>query len=358
MASKSRTDLSSEARTVFVTGANGFIGAAVCRAFVAAGWITFGLVRRLEAVEELITAEVIPVVGTFKDLGFLDSVYEKTTVFHTIISCTENLPGYADHFLEVMTLVKILAERSKRNGVRSLVLWSSGCKDYGTTETDGSPALCAHTETSPNNPPDFLRQRTENCLRIFDYSAIFDAVLLRPTSLFGRSSSYYGSMLSWVATEAAAKTKILKIPANPDSIMHSTHVDDCGAAYLAVAEHANRCAIDGKIFNISGYRYETAREVGEALAKEYGFPGGVDFVPTHEAPSSFPEGLHIVFNFSQWVSSDSIRQLTGWKDHHQLFSKNLCVYRGAYEAACRRGNGNITAIETRIRSNFGSGGSN
>ncbi|KAL5088712.1 hypothetical protein Trisim1_006398 [Trichoderma cf. simile WF8] len=353
MAAKLPLDVANRVRTVFVTGANGYIGAAVCRAFVGAGWRTFGLIRKPEAAEELEAAEVIPVLGDFTDLSFLDSVYEQATVFDSIISCTENLPGYADHFLDVLALVKALAGRSKRNGVRSLVLWSSGCKDYGKTDIHGSLSLFPHTETSPTNPPEFLRQRTENCTRIFDYSDIFDAVLLRPTSVFGRSGSYYGAMFSWVATEAVAENDTLKIPANPDNIMHATHVDDCGTAYLAIAEHANRGAVDGKIFNISGYRYETVREVGEALAKEYGFRGGVEFVPPAKAPPSFPEGLHIVFNFSQWVSSDNIRQLTGWTDHRPLFSENLGVYRRAFETAQRRGNANIMTIENRIGSNFG-----
>lgn len=352
MTAKPHAGLSRRGRTVFVTGANGYIGAAVCRAFVGAGWRTFGLVRKLEAVEDLMATEVIPVVGTFEDLSFLDSVFEKANVFDAIISCTEHLPRYADHFLEVMKLVKALAERSKGNGVRSLVLWSSGCKDYGTTDVHGAPGLCKHTEASPTNPPEFLRQRTENCLHIFDHGKTFDAVLLRPTSVFGRSSSYYGAMLSWVATEAAVQANTLRIPTNPDNIMHATHVDDCGTAYLAIAEHANRSAIVGKSFNISAYRYETAREMGEALAKEYGFKGGVEFVPTDEAPSSFPEGLRIVFNFSQWVGSDDIRQLTGWTDRRPMFSENLSVYRRAYEAARTRGNTNINAIETRISSNF------
>ncbi|KAM0260143.1 hypothetical protein ACHAQJ_002908 [Trichoderma viride] len=352
MAAELHPGLPSRGRTVFVTGANGYIGAAVCRAFVKAGWRTIGLVRKLEAVEDLVEAEVVPVVGTFKDLSFLDSVCDKETVFDAIVSCTEHFPGYADHFSEVMALVKILAERSQRNGVRSLVLWSSGCKDYGTTDVHGAPALRPHNEASPTNAPEFLRQRTENCLRIFDYKDIFDAALLRPTNVFGYSSSYYGAMMAWAATEAAAGANSLRIPGNPNSIMHATHVDDCGLAYLALAEHPERSAIARRAFNISGYRYETAREVGTALAKEYGFKGGVEFVSTAEAPSSFPDGLHIVFDFSQWVSSDAIRQLTGWTDRRLLFSENLGVYRRAYEAVEAQGKANIANVTTRMGSNF------
>ncbi|KAF4500793.1 hypothetical protein FAGAP_2992 [Fusarium agapanthi] len=184
-------------RIVLVTGANGYIGSAVCRAFVRAGWNTYGLIRNPQTREEVALSEIIPVVNTFD----------------TIVSCTEKTPGYAAHFEEVMNCVKRLAEKSNENGVRPLVLWSSGCKDYGMT---------------------------------------------------GRSS---------------------REKRDPDSIMHATHVDDCGEAYLSLAELDDRRAVDGQFFNVSGYRYETLEEVAGAVTKEYSFAKGVQFILASEAES-------------------------------------------------------------------------
>jgi nucleoside-diphosphate-sugar epimerase len=48
------------------------------------------------------------------------------------------------------------------------------------------------------------------------------------------------------------------------------HVDDCGEAYVALAEHPWRRDIGGECFNISSYRFETLEEIAEALVKEYG----------------------------------------------------------------------------------------
>ncbi len=42
-------------RAVLVTGANGFIGNAVAKAFCRAGWKTFSLIRRNEAAADLAT---------------------------------------------------------------------------------------------------------------------------------------------------------------------------------------------------------------------------------------------------------------------------------------------------------------
>ena len=52
--------------------------------------------------------------------------------------------------------------------------------------------------------------------------------------------------------------------------MHSCHVDDCADAYVALAEHLDRDTIANQAYNISDGRYETAREIGEALAHSYG----------------------------------------------------------------------------------------
>ncbi|KAF4469515.1 hypothetical protein FALBO_3606 [Fusarium albosuccineum] len=340
-------------RNVLVTGANGYIGSAVCRAFARAGWQTFGLIRRPEAAKELILSEVIPVVGSFTDLTFLDTLFEQVNTFDAIISCTEKLPGYAAHFEEVISCVKALAEKSNQNGIRPLVLWSSGCKDYGTTDVHGTPGLAPHVEESPLNGPEVLKERTTSSAKVFDYGNLFDAAVIRPTCVFGYSSSYYGSMFDFAAARKEEGAEVLKIPGNPNSIMHATHVDDCAEAYVALAEHPDRAVISGQYFNISGYRYETAKEVTSAIAQEYGFKGGVEFVPASEAGPSFPGGLHYVFSFSQWVGSDKIRSVCGWKDRRALFSRAVHVHRLAYEALKEGNNANVAEVQKRMQNNFG-----
>ncbi|KAF4336399.1 hypothetical protein FBEOM_9732 [Fusarium beomiforme] len=339
-------------RNVLVTGANGYIGSAVCRAFVRAGWNTYGLIRNPQAREELALSEIIPVVGSFTNLTFLDSLFEEVNTFDAIVSCTEKIPGYAAHFEEVMTCVRRLAEKSNQNGVRPVVLWSSGCKDYGMTDLHGTPGLAPHTEDSPRNAPEVLKERTTNSVRVFDYSDLFDAAVIRPTCVFGYSNSYYGAIFDYAAAQKESDFQVLRIPGDANSIMHATHVDDCGEAYVSLAEHGDRRAVAGQFFNISGHRYETLEEVAEAVAKEYGFKEGVQFVPASEAEASFPPGLHYVFSFSQWVSSEKIRSLTEWTDKRAIFSEGIHAHRLAYEAYKNRGHANIAEIQRRIGGNF------
>lgn len=340
------------ARSVFVTGASGYIGNAVCKAFVRAGWKTFGLIRNSAAADDLSASEIIPVIGNIDDANLPTALQGVHLRFDVIVSCTEQVPGYGAHFKKAISFIRNIAKKSNEAGKRPLVLWTSGCKDYGMTGTHGSPGLEPHTETSPLNSPNLLRERTDNCPKIFDHADLFDAVLLRPTSVYGLSSSYYGSLFDFAEAESLRGEKELIIPALEENVMHALHVDDCANAYVQLAEYSDRTAIASQVFNISSSRYETTAEVCKALAIEYGFKHGVKFVPPNEEGEHFPVGLNLVLSFSQWVGSEKIRRLTGWRNVRTLFSEDLGTYRRSYEATKRNGKGNIIDVQNRISTNF------
>jgi nucleoside-diphosphate-sugar epimerase len=121
---------------------------------------------------------------------------------------------------------------------------------------------------------------------------------------------------------------------------------------VSLAEHADRSAVGGKFFNVSGRRYETLDEIATSVAREYGFKDGVQFIAVSAAEPSFPAGLHFVFSFSQWVGSERLRSVTGWKDKRALFSEAIHVHRLAFEAFKSRGNANVAEIQRRIGGNF------
>ncbi|KAI1386069.1 NAD(P)-binding protein [Hypoxylon trugodes] len=332
--------------TVFVTGATGYIGGAVCRVFARAGWRVFGLVRNPEAIDDLIADEVIPIVGSIsKEPNFLNELYKHTQTFDVIISCTEAVP-FCHHYEGISTVLELLSKTSNEKGVKPLVLMTSSCKDYGTTSLHGAPDLVPHTETTPLGPPGFLHERTFTSLKALEHSDLFDAAILRPTPLFGYGSSYCGLMFEVAAASISSDAKpSLDIPADFSTILHSCHIDDCAAAYLALATHAekDRVSVAGECFNISGRRYETLGEVAGSLAREYGFVGGAREVP----PGTVPVARAALFGFSQWVDSSKIRELTGWSDKRALLSEDLSIYRGAYEVAVAKADEGVRRVRQR-----------
>ncbi|MCJ1248118.1 hypothetical protein MMC30_005333 [Trapelia coarctata] len=334
---------SSKIKSVLVTGANGYIGNAVARAFVRAGWTTYGLVRNPQTTTELAADEITPILGSPANITFLESLYPYTKTFDVIVSTTEQVFDYVPHYNDVISFLRTLSTTSNASGVRPLVLFTSGCKDYGTTDLHGSPNLSPHTESSPLRPQPVLVNRATNAVKIFDHSDLFDAVLLRPTPLYGFSSSYYGPLFDMAAK--AAKEGILELPMNPRGILHGAHVDDCAEAYVAIAEHPH--VVKGQCYNVSGYRYETLEDVAKALVKEYHIRGGVKFVSAEGIGVPLP--VQALLGASQWVGSEKVRNDVSWKDKRLLFTEGLHTYRGAYEAAIEQEHGNVKSIKERVR---------
>ena len=319
---------------VLVTGANGYIGHAVARAFVRAGWHTYGLTRQESSLANLRAEEITPILGSPTDLAFIKEYTKELSNLDVIVSTTEQTDDYVPHYEAV---VKTLRELSGLSNQKVLVLFTSGCKDYGMTDLASSPNLRAHTEDDALNPPAFAEGRAHNASRIFDNRDMFDAVLLRPTSVYGYDSSYYGA--SFELAEAIADKQRSgseegwNLPSDPDVVMHALHVDDCGDAYVALAE-SPREKIKGEVFNISGRRYETLNEVVEALRSEYNIKSPPNYTGLlGQSEKAFGlQFLQAVIGFSQFVSSEKIRRVTGWEDKRAMFSDDIGVYRRAYEA--------------------------
>ncbi len=336
---------SSKAQTVLVTGANGYIGNAVARAFVRAGWTTYGLVRNAQSRTSLAADEIISVLGSAGDSDFIQRLQAQERTLDVIVSTTEQILDYIPHYNDTITLIRALSLASNKAGIRPLVLFTSGCKDYGTTYLDGAEALAPHTEQSPINPPPFAIHRATYAPKIFDHSDLFDAVLLRPTTVYGLSGSFYGPLLEMAAR--AAENGVLELAADSRSILHGTHVDDCAEAYVAIAAHEDRNAVKGQCYNISGHRYETLSEVSTALVKDYKIAGGVRYIPAGENVGI--DVVQMLISFPQWVSSEKLRRDVGWSDRRQLFSEGLHMYRKAYEAAVAQNHSGVLKIQSFVR---------
>lgn len=317
-------DILMKNKTILVTGANGYIGNAVSKAFVRAGWKTYGLIRSEKSALDLARNEIYPIIGTPENLTFLNSV--KDVFFDTVVSNTEDWNNPDVHLEKVEIMLYTLAKRSVDAGIRPLIMFTSGCKDYGRMkEIHGDENLTGHTELSPVNPPAALAKRAELGIKLLqDRTSGFDSLVLRPTIVYGNSSSHYGTLFDLAAESKSTLTLI----ANAKAIMHSLHVDDCAEAYVALAEHPYREEVSHQAFNISNTRYETAEEIGMALAKSYHLNLNL-LAP--EAEMNLDLSVHSLANFSQWVDSSKIRELTGWNEKRIRFTDGIEQYRMAYE---------------------------
>jgi nucleoside-diphosphate-sugar epimerase len=344
-------------KNVLVTGANGYIGGAVARSFARKGWNTYGLIRSDKHAIALARDEIIPIIGSFSDhtFPFLTDLAAQRVTFEAVISTTEQIEDYVPHYENIVKLLSKVAELTvAMEKKKPLVIFSSGCKDYGWMKgiNADTPDLQPHTEESPLNPPAVLANRTAYALKIFDHIDKFDAAVVRPTNVYGLGSSYYSAFFKKAAE--ARERGVLEFKEDPKTILHALHVDDCGDAYVALVEMGlkERSTFRGECFNISSYRYETLEEIAHALVKEYGIQDGATFDPEAWPIGDRPDVnlSRIVFGFSQWVGSEKLRKLTRWTQTRPLFSMALKRYKVAFEAALVLGGaGSDNVRNTSIR---------
>ncbi|KAJ5963059.1 hypothetical protein N7481_013364 [Penicillium waksmanii] len=340
---------------VLVIGANGYLGTAIGRTFVRAGWQTYGLVRNPEAAQALSLEEIIPIVRDLKDPSVDKILSSEAGYFDVAVVTVEDLANYTGFVESIIDLLRSLAQANAANGSKLFVLFSSGTKDWGQTGLANAPGLKPLDEESPRQPPAFLKERSEVSCRIFDQGDAFDAALVTPVNLYGLSASSTGYFFR-MAEKAQKSGSVLQLRAHPKTILQFIHVDDCAQAYLALvdpknaylalADPKNRKNVEGRFIAVAGSHYETLEEIAEALVIDYQLPDDVQYLTEDGVKTALLD--FVVFGFSQWFSGKRIQEITGWTTKRSEFSKDIHTYRKAFEAADTQGHPVVEKFDTII----------
>ncbi|KAK4166331.1 NAD(P)-binding domain protein [Cladorrhinum sp. PSN259] len=343
--------------SVLIIGATGYLGSSLATTFLRSSLVpnVYALIRRPSQFNPLAAKEITPILAPLSPLKpALETILSHSKTWDIIVTATEPSRADTTHWEDLISLLKSLSSHSISNGnIKPLILFSSGCKDYGSTLLHSHPSLQPHTEDSPIVLHPIIRGRTEAGLSVFNDKDL-DATVIRATPIYGYSNSYYGPGFEYVSAFKASGQETLKFTHDKNTIIHGLHVDDCAEGYLALAlaglDDTKRKEVVGQVFNISGEKYETLEEIGHAFVREYGFEGGVTFsVGAEEIPEGAnAQSVSLGFGWSQWVSSDKIRRVTGWKDRRGTFADGLRVYRMAYEASAETGVEDVERVRMRM----------
>ncbi|KWF59213.1 UDP-glucose 4-epimerase family protein [Burkholderia pseudomultivorans] len=169
-----------------VTGANGFVGRAVCRRALAAGHTVTALVRRpgecVEGVREWVHAGV--------DFDGLDAAWPADLGADCAIHLAARVhvmrdespdPDAAFDATNVGGTLR-LAEAARNHGVRRIV-FASSIKAVG--EGDGGIPLSEHASPDPQDAYGRSKLRAERQLADFGKTAGLDVVIVRPPLVYG-----------------------------------------------------------------------------------------------------------------------------------------------------------------------------
>ncbi len=291
---------------VFITGASGYIGNAVARAFRRNGHQVTGLVRTAEQAKRLAAAEIAPVLGDLKDPA---SYQQAARAAEALVHCAfeYSKEGVAR---DQQTLDAFLGCEPKA------LIYTSGVWVYGNTQGQ------IVDESNPLQPIELARWRVEQEKKVLQATSMhLRTVIIRPGVVYGGAGGLTGL---WFASAAKGAVEIVGSGNNFWSLIH---IEDLARAYVLAAEKE----LSNLALNVTDGTFHSVKEMAEAAAKAAGIAGKVVSIPLPDAQKQLGpvwEGLAI----DQKASSERIQRLLGWKPFHLGFIEDVERYYASWKA--------------------------
>lgn len=279
---------------IFVTGASGYIGNGVAKAFARAGHKVVGLVRSETAAKELQKNEICPVLGSLENLP--KAAKEAEVIIHCAFESAETEASAIEAFIH-------LAPKT--------LVYTSGVWVYGNRD---------HTvdETSPLTPLPRVKWRPAVEEKVL--KSPLKSVVIRPGHVYG-----YCGGLTALLFEGAAQGK-LEIASNGENRWSIVHLDDLANLYLlAVEKELTQTILNGT--ENSSIKLKDFAEATAKLAHTQ-----AHYLPYAEAIKHFgslAEGLAVN---QVKISNERAAHLLNWIPRHNHLLPELEHYWRTWQA--------------------------
>lgn len=290
---------------VVVTGAAGYIGLGVARAFRQAGHQVWGIIRSEKKGSLVAQSGVIPFVADLREIKEYDHLLKECSVW---VHCAfENSPeGVAlDSFL-------IDGYLAKAANLPKTIIYTSGIRVYG----NNSDSLL--DENTPLQPLEMVRWRPLHEKKLLEAeNPLLKTVVIRPGNIYGGSGGLTAALFA-----QAEKGEILLVGAG-NNYWPMVHLEDLAGAFVLVAE--KMCS--HQVFNIVDNSLVTQKEVIEGIAAITG--ARVKRVDLEEAKpllGKLAEGLAT----GGRISNERAKKLLGWQPKYPGFLCDLPRYYQEY----------------------------
>jgi nucleoside-diphosphate-sugar epimerase len=296
---------------IFITGATGYIGFNVAKAYRRAGHEVWGLTRSQEKARILTRHEIRPVVGSMQTADrWRDVAGDCAVLIHAAVDY-ETEPFALDR-----QTVEHLLSLATRGPQPKTIIYTSGVWVYGDTHG------ILVDETTPLNPPKMVAQRPaiEKLVLNADH---MHGIVIRPGCVYGYQGGLTGMWFS-----GAVQEKNLSAIDGGGNRSTMVHADDLADAYLRAGESG----LHGEVFNITDRSRWSVAEMLQAVARVTGFTGKIQVVPVAEAAKSmgdFAECLAL----DQHVDARKAVRLLGWQPRHGGFVDEAEAYFMSWNAA-------------------------
>ena len=291
-------------RTVFVTGAAGFLGPWLCEALLERGANVIALVRDLAAESRFPRERVTVVQGELEDFELLQRVlyrYEVGSVFHLGAQALVGV-AYRDPFSTFESNVRgtyNLLEACRRAGTPQIVMASSD-KAYGQAEGH-------YTEESRLDgvfPYDVSKSCADLIARSYFRTYGTPVTVTRCGNFFGGGDLHWSRLVPGTVRWALRGERPV-IRSNGKYVRDYLYIEDAAAAYLHLAEaQLKDPSLAGEAFNFS---FEQPWTVLELTRKVLELVGRPDLEPEVQ---DLPETRFEIQ--TQMLNAAKARERLGW----------------------------------------------
>lgn len=291
-------------KTTFVTGATGYIGGNVARAFRQAGHRVLGLARTTSKAEGLAAEEIVPVLGTLQDPATWRAAAASADVLvHAAVDYSVDTMA-----LDQASVKEMIVIASARNAT---LIYTSGVWVHG--DTGGRVA----DETVPLAPIEIVAARAATERLVLGASAV-RGIVIRPGIVYGRNGGL-----------TAAFFNDQSVVGDGTNHWPLVHVDDLADAYVRAAERGSA----GSAYIVTDRSRTTVRELVSAARTAAGLGHSPRWVPHAEARKSigaFADALVL----DQQLSAARAEGELNWRARHVGFLAEAEIYAAANQ---RRG---------------------
>ena len=275
---------------VFLTGATGYIGAAVLDGFVRAGHHVTGLVRNSEKAAEVAARGATPLLGDLHDpLSYSAAAAAADVLVHAAFDGTRGVEGDR---LAIETLAS--AARSAPPAHPRLFIYTSGIWILG-------PAPDPVTEDSPINPAAIAAYRPgHEQMVLAAASSSLRSIVVRPGIVYGGSRGIVGDIFR------DAMNGLVRVIGSGDNRWPTVYDRDLADLYLRLAQHDGASGI----FHATDDSDDRVNDIVEAIAVHAPAPPTVRRIPVDEAKTKLGN-YAVALALDQVVRSPRARAI-GW----------------------------------------------
>ena len=239
---------------VFITGATGYVGRAVARAFRRAGHEVWGLCRSEAKALTLARGEIHPVLG---DIAKPDTYAKRAE------ACCVLVHAAADMQAGVVGPDRVVVDAflgaARRGAQPKTLVFTSGVWVHGDT----GGALV--DETAPLAPPKLVAWRPAHEQLVLGAPGA-RGLVIRPGCVYGGQGGLTGQ---WF--QGAYRDKALRVVGDGRNRWAMVHVEDLADAYVRAAESG----LGGEVFNVADRSRCAVDEMAGAAAKAAGYAGRI-----------------------------------------------------------------------------------